>query len=137
MSTGHSDTTTDGIRIRVAAQYLPEHSDPEARSWTYVYRVIMTNEGEDTVRLTTRHWIIKDADNDVEEVRGPGVVGEYPELVPGDQYEYMSTCRLRTPWGTMEGSYEFERSDGTRFDAEIGRFFLAETVAPLSSLSET
>lgn len=136
MSTGHSDTITDGVRIRVAGQYLPEHSDPDSGSWTYVYRVIMSNEGDETVRLTTRHWIITDADNGVEEVRGPGVVGEYPELHPGDHYEYMSTCPLRTPWGTMEGSYEFEREDGTRFDASIGRFFLAETVAPLSSLSE-
>lgn len=130
--TGHSDVTTEGIRVRVGARYQPEQSDPEAESWVYSYQVVITNEGDAPARLLSRHWIIRDADNNVREVRGPGVVGETPRLVPGETHTYVSGCPLSTRWGTMEGSYEMERDDGTRFTAEIGQFFLAETVAPLN-----
>jgi ApaG protein len=135
MESGHSDTVTDGIRVRVAAQYVPDHSDPERNEYLYAYKVILSNEGTRSARLLSRHWIILDAHNDTREVRGPGVVGEQPELKPGASFEYMSRCPLRTEWGTMEGSYRFVREDGTLFDARIGRFFLARTVAPLSALS--
>lgn len=132
--TGHSDTTTEGMRIRVAAKYLPERSDPDASRWMYAYRVIISNEGAEWAKLLSRHWVIRDADNHVEEVKGPGVVGEYPALEPGDSFEYLSGCPLPTSWGTMEGTYTFQRADESEFDAHIGRFFLAPNVAPLSTL---
>lgn len=132
--TGHSDTTTDGIRIRVAAQYLPDRSDPEVGRWIYAYRVIITNDSVTRAKLVSRHWIITDADNGVEEVKGPGVVGEHPDLDHGESFRYMSGCPLPTSWGTMEGSYTFKREDGSTFDAHIGRFFLAPNVAPMTTL---
>ena len=134
MESGHSDVTTQGIRVRVAAQYLPEQSDPERRQFNYVYRVILTNVGERKAKLLSRHWIIRDAHNERREVRGPGVVGQYPELEPGESFEYMSGCPLPTEWGTMEGTYRMRREDGEEFDIAIGRFFLAPSAAPINAI---
>ena len=133
---GHSDTLTDGIRVRVAAQYIEAQSDPERKHWVYAYRVVISNEGQVRAKLLSRHWIIRDANNDVEEVRGPGVVGENPDLEPGESFEYMSGCPLSTEWGTMEGRYRMQRPDGEEFDALIGRFFLAPNTAPIASMDE-
>lgn len=134
METGHSDTITEGIRVRVAAEFVPDQSDPDRNQYLYRYRVILTNEGQQRAKLQSRHWTIRDANNEAREVRGPGVVGRHPDLGPGEQFEYISSCPLSTSWGTMEGSYRFVREDGTQFDARIGRFFLARTAAPLSAL---
>ena len=136
METGHSDVTTNGIRVRVAAQLHPEQSDPERRSFLYAYRVVIENVGDVPAKLLTRHWVVRDANGDKREVRGPGVVGEYPDLPPGQSFEYMSGCQLKTEWGTMEGSYRMRRPDGTEFEARIGRFFLAPNVAPIGSLTD-
>ena len=129
----HSEATTRGIRVRVHSRYVPERSDPDHMQYLFVYRVRIRNEGDATVTLRSRKWIIKDADGEVEIVEGPGVVGEQPCLPPGAQHEYMSGCPLETSWGTMEGHYVMEREDGTTFQAQVGRFFLAPTVDPISS----
>ncbi len=131
METGHSDTTTQGIRVRVAAQLQQEESDPARSYYLYSYRVVISNEGTESARLLRRHWIVRDAVGDTREVEGPGVVGEYPDLAPGQSCEYVSQCPLRTEWGTMEGSYRMRRPDGSEFDARIGLFFLAPNVAPI------
>ena len=133
-TTGHSDTVTEGIRGRVAAQYLPDQSDPDTLNYLFVYRVIMSNEGEKQAELLRRHWIIRDANNGLNEVRGDGVVGEFPDLGPGESFEYMSSSHIPTTWGTMEGSYTFRRPDGATFEALIGRFFLAPNTEPISNL---
>ena len=122
---GGSDTTTEGLRVVAEAQWLESESDPERRHWLYAYRIVLSNEGDRPARLRSRHWIILDADNRREDVRGPGVVGKTPRLMPGERFEYTSSCPLSTPWGTMEGSYTFERDDGQAFEARIARFFLA------------
>ncbi|RMH04422.1 MAG: Co2+/Mg2+ efflux protein ApaG [Planctomycetota bacterium] len=132
--TGHSDVVTEGIRVRVGAQYLPDQSDPDAGRFCFVYRVVISNEGDRWAQLCSRHWIIRDADNEVEEVHGAGVVGFQPALNPGESFDYVSGCPLRTSWGTMEGWFEMVREDGSRFRARIGRFFLAPTTAPISSV---
>jgi ApaG protein len=93
----------------------------------FAYKIVLVNEGDAPARLLSRHWVILDADGHREDVEGPGVVGETPRLDPGERFEYMSGCPLPTPWGTMEGSYLFERDDGQTFRVKIGRFFL---VAP-------
>ncbi len=134
MQTGHSDTTTGGMRVRVASQFLPERSDPERGLYFFVYRVQLTNEGHEPARLLSRSWRITDGNGDVEEVSGPGVVGDQPHLDPDESYEYMSGCPLETEWGTMEGHYVFERDGGERFDVAIGRFFLAHGTAPITVL---
>jgi len=131
--TGHSDVLTEGIRVQVAAQYLPERSDPDHARHLFAYRVRIRNEGELPATLRTRRWVIIDADGDTEIVEGAGVVGEEPRLEPGDVHEYVSGCPLETTWGTMEGHFGMERDDGSRFEAVVGRFFLAPTVAPISS----
>ncbi len=123
--TPDSDATTEGIRIQAAAQYLPDESNPDAPLFLFMYRIVIQNVGRRTVKLRSRHRVIRDAFNERDDVRGAGVVGEYPLLAPGERYEYTSTCPLRTRWGTMEGSYTFEDSaTGETLEAEIQRFFL-------------
>lgn len=133
MQSGHSDVVTQGIRVKVAAQYLPDQSEPDHEHYLFAYRVRIYNESDVVVTLRSRRWVITDGDGRVEIVEGPGVVGEEPRLAPGAMHEYMSGCPLSTTWGTMEGHFVMEREDGSRFDAQVGRFFLAPTVAPIAS----
>ncbi|MCA8974142.1 MAG: Co2+/Mg2+ efflux protein ApaG [Planctomycetes bacterium] len=138
----NSTTVTAGIRIDAAASYLPQESQPGNRRHVYAYRITMTNVGTagdgdgsavegGSVRLLSRHWIIVDSEGRREEVRGRGVVGEYPRLAVGESYSYISYCPLATTWGTMEGSYTFAREDGSKVQADVDRFFLVPTAPPL------
>ena len=120
-----SDTTTRGIRVIVETKYDPTRSSPQQSQWFFLYTVRITNEGTSTAQLLTRHWIITDASNTVEEVKGLGVVGRQPVLEPGEAYEYTSLCRLRTPFGSMHGSYQMVTAGGERFDAAIAPFGLS------------
>lgn len=122
-----STAITRGIRVTVEPRYLPDESSPEAEQWVFAYTVTIANEGAETVQLRSRHWIITDANGQVEEVRGPGVVGAQPVLRPGQAFRYTSGCVLRTPRGTMHGTYQMHRDDGSSFDAAIAPFLL---VAP-------
>lgn len=124
-----SEAVTRGIRVRVLAQYVPERSDPGEGHWFFAYRIRISNEGDETAQLISRHWIITDAEGRVEEVRGAGVVGEQPVLAPGQTFEYTSFCPLPTAFGTMQGTYQMVTRGGTRFDAEIAAFTLAEPTA--------
>lgn len=119
-----SDVVTDGMRVEVRPEYLPEQSRPDQHKWVFAYRVRITNQRPHRARLISRHWIIVDADGDRHDVVGEGVVGLQPTLAPGQSFEYSSYCPLETPWGTMEGAYTFENDDQTRFDVAVGRFFL-------------
>ena len=120
-----SDAVTQGIRVRVRSQYLPEHSNPRERRWAFSYTVTISNEGGEAATLLARHWVITDAQGTIEHVRGPGVVGYQPQLVAGQSFTYTSGAILRTPHGMMHGEYVMERGDGTRFDANIAPFALA------------
>ena len=128
----HSDVVTDGIRIQAAAQFLPEESDASKSRYVFAYKITMTNLGERRARLVARHWIIVDSEGRRNDVRGPGVVGEHPQLAHRETYSYISYCPLPTTWGTMEGSYVFERDDRSRFHVRCGRFYLVPNSAPLS-----
>jgi ApaG protein len=119
-----SETTTQGIRVQVESRYSPEHSRPG--QWFFLYTVTISNEASETVQLISRHWVIRDGNGRVEEVRGPGVVGDQPVLEPGDSYEYTSGCPLPTPFGSMLGSYQMVTAGGSHFDAEIAEFVLRE-----------
>lgn len=119
-----SERVTRNVRVSVQARYMPEHSRPEDGLWLFAYRVELENLGDETVQLLTRHWVITDGNARVEEVRGPGVVGEQPILMPGDVYHYTSSCPLPTSFGTMHGSYQMITSEGERFDAIIAPFSL-------------
>ena len=119
-----SEATTQGIRVQVESRYSAENSAPG--QWFFLYSIRISNEGSKTVQLISRHWIIRDGSGRVEEVRGPGVVGEQPILEPGDAYEYTSGCPLPTPFGSMEGSYQMVTDGGAHFDAVIAEFMLRE-----------
>jgi ApaG protein len=124
-----SEATTRGVEVKVASQYLPQRSSPTHGQWLFIYTVRITNAGEQTVQLVSRHWVITDANGDVREIKGPGVVGAQPTLKPGEAFEYRSFCPLETPVGTMHGSYQMVTQDGDQFDAEIAPFSLSEPMA--------
>ena len=124
-----SEAVTKGIRIRVRTQYDPSRSMPQLNQWFFLYTVQISNEGSETVQLLTRHWIIPDATGHVEEVKGPGVVGEQPVLGPGQSFEYTSGCPLPTPFGSMRGTYQMVTTGGDRFDVQIAEFTLSEPTA--------
>ena len=121
-----SEATSRGIRVRVQSVYVPERSDPRQQQWFFAYHVEISNHGTETAQLISRHWIITDADGHVEEVKGPGVVGEQPTLRPGESFEYTSACPLGTPFGTMRGTYHMVTESGAHFDAEIAPFTLSD-----------
>jgi ApaG protein len=121
-----SEAVTRSVRVQVAARYSPEHSDPARDLWFFLYTIRITNEGQETVQLRSRHWIITDATGRVEEVKGPGVVGRQPVLEPGQSFEYTSGCPLPTPFGTMRGTYSMATPGGRQFEAEIATFTLRE-----------
>ena len=119
-----SEAVTEGIRVGAAAFYLPQESDPDEDRYAFGYTIVISNEGDRPAKLINRHWVIIDAEGERNEVRGPGVVGEQPRLEPGQAFKYQSFCPLKTPWGTMEGSYTMQRDDGETFSATIARFYL-------------
>ena len=125
-SADRSQATTRGIRVEVQSVFVPERSDPDNGEWFYAYRVRITNVGDVTAQLLSRHWVIIDGRGHVEEVRGPGVVGEQPVLKPGQSFEYTSGCPLGTRDGSMHGSYQMVTARGEHFDAEIAPFALGE-----------
>ena len=113
------------IRVEVATQYLPDQSEPEQSRYTFAYTITIANVVTVASQLISRHWIITDADNQVQEVRGLGVVGHQPLLQPGQAFEYTSGCVLETPVGSMRGSYQFTAEDGMQFEASIPEFVLS------------
>jgi ApaG protein len=119
-----SNAITNGIRVTVSSNYIPAQSAPKARRYVFAYSVRIANEGTEAAQLKSRHWIITDGNGKVEQVRGPGVVGEQPMLKPGEHFDYTSGCVLETPRGSMEGTFQMVRSDGTEFDATIAPFAL-------------
>lgn len=122
-----SEAITKDIRVHVESEYDPSRSSPDENQWFFLYTVRITNEGRDTVRLISRHWIITDAVGHVEEVRGPGVVGKQPVLEPGESFEYTSGCPLTMPFGEMHGTYQMVNDRSEEFDIEIAPFTLVES----------
>lgn len=119
----YSETTQD-IEVKVVPNYLHEESRPEESVFVFSYDIEITNRGQKTVQLLSRHWIITDGNGKTEEVRGPGVVGEQPTLKPGARHQYQSFCPLRTPQGNMRGSFQFQIEGGSTVDVKIPLFFL-------------
>jgi len=120
-----ADEIEHPIRVKVETEWIEQRSDPAQNYYFFAYHVTITNEGDIPAKLLAREWIITDADGNVETVRGPGVVGEQPLLQPGDSFQYTSFCPLRTPIGTMHGSYMMTDGDGRSFEAPIEPFTLA------------
>jgi ApaG protein len=113
------------IQVDVTTSYLAEQSDPDADRYVFSYAITIANVGTVGAQLISRHWIITDAEGEVQEVRGLGVVGNQPFLKPGEKFEYASGCALETPVGTMKGSYQMVAEDGRQFEAPIAEFVLS------------
>jgi ApaG protein len=121
-----SEALTRGVRVSVVAEYAPDRSQPAKQQWFFLYTITIANEGKQTVQLLSRHWIITHGSGHVEEVKGPGVVGQQPVLKPGESFTYTSGCPLSTPFGLMEGTYQMVDGDGQPFDVKIAPFTLSE-----------
>jgi len=113
------------ITVSPAVQYLPEQSDDKAGRYVFAYTITITNTGTLPAQLVSRHWIITDANSQVQEVRGLGVVGEQPTLRPNESFQYTSGTAIATPVGTMRGTYQMVADDGMQFDAAIPEFTLS------------
>jgi len=115
---------TRGVVVRVSVSYLPEQSEPARGRWFWAYHIRIENEGEQTIQLLTRHWVITDGRGARHSVEGEGVIGEQPLIAPGASYDYVSGCPLATPTGGMQGTYHMVGADGEGFDVEIPKFAL-------------
>lgn len=116
--------TTRGIDVEVVPFYLADRSEPAEQRWVWGYRITIANNSDAVIQVLARHWRITDGLGRLEEVQGPGVVGEQPELRPGDSFQYTSGCPLRTPSGIMVGSYTVRDGDGAFFDVDVPAFSL-------------
>lgn len=126
----YSEAVTNNVRVEVESEHVPQrviaNALPLNGKWLFHYTVRITNEGDETVQLLSRHWIITHGNGRTEEVKGPGVVGERPVLAPGESFQYTSRCLISTPKGSMRGTYQMVTEDGTYFDVEIAPFTLHE-----------
>ena len=120
-----NEATLNNIQVDVETRYVEEQSNPEQNYYVFAYTITIRNKGRQAAQLLTRHWVITDSNQKVQEVRGDGVVGEQPLLKPGEQFVYTSGTMLETSVGTMKGSYQMLADDGSRFDAEIDEFVLS------------
>jgi ApaG protein len=120
-----SDSGLNKIKVDVETRYVEEQSDPDQNYYVFAYTITIQNKGRQTAQLLTRHWVITDSNQKIQEVRGDGVVGEQPVLKPGEQFVYTSGTRLETSVGTMKGSYQMLADDGSHFDAPIEEFVLS------------
>jgi ApaG protein len=114
------------VQIQVQTAFIPEQSAPEQNHYVFAYTITITNRGSAAVTLLRRHWVITDANNHIQEVRGDGVVGQQPRLEPGESFRYTSGAILETPVGCMEGSYSMVADDGATFEAPIPAFNLSQ-----------
>jgi ApaG protein len=119
------DNKKYAFKVSVQTAYLPDQSNPDDNKYAFAYTVTISNIGNIAAQLISRHWLITDANNHVQEVKGLGVVGAQPLLAPGQVFEYTSGTLLATPVGAMRGSYKIVAEDGTFFDAMIEPFTLA------------
>ena len=120
-----SDDSKYDILVKAAPRFVADQSDPENEHYVFAYTMTIRNVGNVAAQLVSRHWVITDAEEEVQEVRGLSVVGHQPLLQPGESFEYTSGCALPTPVGTMRGEYQMVAEDGTHFEASIPEFTLA------------
>jgi ApaG protein len=121
-----SDAITHGVRVSVQSEYAPDRSRPSEKQWFFLYTITIANESRETVQLMSRHWVITNAEGEIQKVDGPGVVGQQPVLAPGESFTYTSGCPLETSFGRMEGTYQMVTPAGEAFDVVIAPFTLSE-----------
>lgn len=113
------------IEVTAESRFIPDQSSPDSEQFAFAYTITITNIGSQAAKLLSRHWIITDGNNRIQEVKGEGVVGEQPYLQPGSSFQYTSGTMMPTPVGTMHGSYQMIAEDGTSFEADIPVFMLS------------
>lgn len=113
------------IQVSVETEFLADQSDVDNQRWVFAYHITIRNEGTVSARLLTRHWVITDGEERVQEVHGEGVIGEQPHIAPGQAFSYTSGAILETEVGSMRGSYQMIGEDGSHFDAQVPMFTLA------------
>jgi len=118
------DLATTGFVVEVESRYVERESDPAGERYVFAYTITIRNTGAAAGQLLNRHWWVTDGQGEVQEVEGPGVVGQQPRIPPGESFRYTSAALIGTPVGAMHGHYEFQRDDGERFDVEIPAFSL-------------
>jgi ApaG protein len=118
--------TTHQVEVKVDSKFLPEHSSDDDQSYTWVYEISITNFSDKVIQLLNRHWIITDLNGHVDEVKGPGVVGLQPVIKPGETFSYSSFCVLHTQSGSMQGTYEMQDLDRSKFQVNIPEFLLLQ-----------
>jgi ApaG protein len=126
MAQNQISEVTKNIRVTVSPRYSAEHSNLEIGVFVYLYTILIQNEGEETVQLMSRHWVINDALNQTEQVMGEGVVGQKPIIQPGESFTYTSSCPLKTPTGSMKGTYYMRSSKNENFSVLIPEFQLKD-----------
>lgn len=114
-----------GFQVSVETRFIAAESDPAASRYVFAYTITIANHGDATAQLLNRYWLVTNGDGEQQEVRGPGVVGNQPNIGPNESFRYTSACVLETAVGVMEGSYEFRAADGERFEVPIPAFSLA------------
>ena len=119
------ESITEGVHVKVESFYVDLNSKPEEDFYVFAYLVKLTNNSRRTVKLLRRHWIITDSNGEINDVKGEGVVGEQPILKPGDEYQYNSGSHLKSPMGTMQGSYIMTNTEGIEFEVKIPCFTLS------------
>jgi ApaG protein len=112
------------ITIETQTRYIERESDPASKRYVFAYTITIRNQGDEAGQLLTRHWCVTDGQGEVQEVEGPGVVGQQPRIPPGESFRYTSAALLATPVGAMHGHYDFQRDDGECFEVEIPAFSL-------------
>lgn len=125
---------TNGVLIQVETKYIYEKSVPARNEYLFGYEITIKNENPEPVQLLHRHWLITDALGRVDEVKGPGVVGQQPRLRPGETFVYDSFCPLPTPFGSMKGTYKMMRDNGELFEVEVPLFSLVQTESPTTQI---
>jgi ApaG protein len=120
-----NEADINNIRVDVETRYIEDQSNPEQNYYVFAYTITIQNRGQQSAQLLTRHWVITDSNQKIQEVRGDGVVGEQPRLKPGEQFVYTSGTMLETAVGTMKGSYQMLADDGSQFDATVDEFVLS------------
>lgn len=119
-----TDIATTDFAVEVESRYVERESDPAGDRYVFAYTITIRNNGEAAGQLMNRHWWVTDGQGDVQEVQGPGVVGQQPRIPPGESFRYTSAALISTPVGAMHGHYEFQRDDGEPFEVEIPAFSL-------------
>lgn len=117
------------VEVLVRSEFLANQSDQPGQRYVFAYHILIRNTGTHAAQLLTRHWVITNGNQEVQEVRGEGVIGKQPRLAPGEEFRYTSGCVLTTPVGSMHGSYQMLADDGVRFEATVAPFTLAQPQA--------